>query len=209
MNKGKIAIISVLAAAALATPVIVQQRTINELRQENEGLKQQAAQVAPLQEQLARAAQDAADAGGGAETQMHEMARLRAEVSKLREQSKELSKAQQQIQTLHQRLASEAEASRNQMAALQADAQTTRQIAQSTRNSNACINNLRLFDAAKQQWALENRKLSTDTPTPDDLRPYLGRGTNGEMPVCPDGGVYTIGAVSEKPTCNISGHVLP
>jgi hypothetical protein len=74
---------------------------------------------------------------------------------------------------------------------------------------NACINNLRLYDAAKQQWALEQRKTANDTPTMNDLQPYLGHGTNGEMPSCPDGGVYTIGTVGEKPVCSIPGHVLP
>jgi hypothetical protein len=74
---------------------------------------------------------------------------------------------------------------------------------------NACINNLRLIDSAKQQWALEARKTNTDTPTEDDLRPYLGRGAKGEMPSCPDGGAYTFGAVGEKPTCSVQGHALP
>lgn len=74
---------------------------------------------------------------------------------------------------------------------------------------NACVNNLRAIDGAKQQWALENKKHATDTPTAEDVRPYLGRGTNYEFPVCPGGGVYTIGAVGEKPTCSIPGHVLP
>ncbi len=72
----------------------------------------------------------------------------------------------------------------------------------------ACINNLRLIDGAKQQWALENRKRSTDTPTMKDLRPYLGHGPNGDLPVCPAGGVYKIGPVSDPPTCSIPGHVL-
>jgi hypothetical protein len=81
--------------------------------------------------------------------------------------------------------------------------------ARATSQKNACINNLRLFDAAKQQWALENKKQSTDTPAMSDLRPYLGRGVKGEMPVCPAGGAYTLGSVGEKPTCSISDHVLP
>jgi hypothetical protein len=81
--------------------------------------------------------------------------------------------------------------------------------ARTTSQENACINNLRLIDAAKQQWALENKKQSTDTPTMQDLRPYIGRGPNGEMPACPGGGVYTIGTVGEKPTCSIPGHALP
>jgi RNA polymerase sigma factor (sigma-70 family) len=74
---------------------------------------------------------------------------------------------------------------------------------------NACINNLRLIDSAKQQWALENRKQNTDTPAMDDLRPYIGRGTNGELPSCPDGGIYTVKSVAEPPTCSVAGHVLP
>jgi RNA polymerase sigma factor (sigma-70 family) len=74
---------------------------------------------------------------------------------------------------------------------------------------NACINNLRLIDSAKQQWALEFRKQTTDTPAVDDLKPYLGRGAQGEWPTCPDGGVYTIKSVGEKPTCSVSGHELP
>jgi hypothetical protein len=81
--------------------------------------------------------------------------------------------------------------------------------ARSTSQENACINNLRLIDAAKQQWALENKKQSTDTPTAKDIQPYMGRGASGEMPVCPAGGAYTIGSVGEKPTCSHPGHVLP
>jgi hypothetical protein len=74
---------------------------------------------------------------------------------------------------------------------------------------NTCISNLRLIDSAKQQWALQYGKQKNDTPTMEDLRIYFGHGTNGEPPICPDGGVYTIGSVGEKPTCNIPGHLLP
>ena len=34
--------------------------------------------------------------------------------------------------------------------------------ARTTSQTNACINNLRQIDGAKQQWALENRKVDTD-----------------------------------------------
>jgi len=68
-----------------------------------------------------------------------------------------------------------------------------------------CINNLRQIDLAKRMWAEDNKKQSTDTPAWSELKPYLG----GKMPVCPDGGVYTIGTVGEKPTCSLPGHVLP
>jgi hypothetical protein len=81
--------------------------------------------------------------------------------------------------------------------------------ARTTAQMNACINNLRLIDGAKQQWALEYKKQATDTPTMQDLRPYIGHGPNGELPTCPAGGVYTLGVVGEKPTCSIPKHQLP
>jgi ABC-type transporter Mla subunit MlaD len=203
MNMSKLGIVSTLAAAALAVAVVVQQQTIQKLRQENDGLKQQAAQIAPLQAQLAQATQDAATAGGSAESQLHELARLRGEVQQLRTQTNVLTKARQKIETLQQRMEADAEAKKEQAAAIQDENQKRQKM-------YACINNLRLIDAAKQQWVLENKKQNTDAPpTLEDLRPYLGHGPNGELPACPDGGVYTVGPIGEKPTCNIPGHVLP
>jgi hypothetical protein len=69
---------------------------------------------------------------------------------------------------------------------------------------NACINNLRQIDAAKQQWALEKGKQPTDVPTWDDIKQYLYR-----IPHCPAGGTYTINAVSERPQCSVPRHALP
>src|SRR6202167_1759640 len=63
--------------------------------------------------------------------------------------------------------------------------------ARTTSQMNACINNLRLIDSSKQQWALEQRKTNTDTPQGSDLQPYLGRGSNGELPTCPVDTTYT------------------
>ena len=71
---------------------------------------------------------------------------------------------------------------------------------------NACINNLRQIDAAKQQWALGNGKNPGDVPTAEDLKPFF---KNGVFPTCPAGGTYVIGAVSNAPTCSIPGHKLP
>jgi Domain of unknown function (DUF4190) len=78
--------------------------------------------------------------------------------------------------------------------------------ARDTAQMNACINNLREIDAAKQQWALEHSKPADAVPTEDDLTPYLA---NHQMPHCPADGVYTIGAVSTPPTCSIPSHKLP
>jgi competence protein ComGC len=79
--------------------------------------------------------------------------------------------------------------------------------ARETAQMNACINNLRQIDAAKQQWALENNKKGTDTPTQSDLVRYIS--SKGQFPVCPKGGTYTIDPVDEPPTCSIPGHELP
>jgi competence protein ComGC len=79
--------------------------------------------------------------------------------------------------------------------------------ARDTAQTNVCINNLRQIDAAKQQWALENNKKGTDTPTQGDLIRYINN--NGKFPVCPKGGTYSIGPVDEPPTCSIPKHQLP
>lgn len=78
--------------------------------------------------------------------------------------------------------------------------------ARDTAQMNACINNLRIIDAAKQQWALEKGKGSSDTPTTGDISPYLG--SNQGMPVCLKGGTYEIHAIAELPTCSVPGHAL-
>lgn len=76
--------------------------------------------------------------------------------------------------------------------------------ARTVSQQNACINNLRMIDAAKQQWALEKGKQSTDVPAMEDLKPYLPR-----IPHCPAGGTYTINAVGQPPVCSIPDHQLP
>ena len=89
--------------------------------------------------------------------------------------------------------------------------------ARTTSQQNACINNLRLIDSSKQQWALEQRRQSGDTPASTDLQPYLGRGAAGELPTCPVDTTYTFttsytpGNVASKPVCNLvsSTHILP
>jgi hypothetical protein len=70
----------------------------------------------------------------------------------------------------------------------------------------ACINNLRMIDTAKQQWALENKKKENDTPTQEDLLQFFPKHT---FPVCPSKGDYTINAVSGKPECSVAGHAMP
>ncbi|MEI8345085.1 MAG: type II secretion system protein [Candidatus Omnitrophota bacterium] len=70
---------------------------------------------------------------------------------------------------------------------------------------STCINNLRLIDAAEEQYALENNKDSTVTPLNVDLTPYL---KNNAWPVCPSAGAYVIQPIGTKPTCSAATHVL-
>src|SRR5207237_548018 len=75
--------------------------------------------------------------------------------------------------------------------------------ARKTAQSNACINNLRQIDGAKQQWALENNQSGTVSPSIAQIQQYLGRGTAGQYPQCPASGTYTIGDITVQPTCSL------
>jgi prepilin-type N-terminal cleavage/methylation domain-containing protein len=85
-----------------------------------------------------------------------------------------------------------------------------------TSQTNVCIDNLRMLDAAKQQWALEHGAIATTVPQPSDIQPYLGRG-NGMLPFCPIDSQasfdtsYALLDCQTRPTCLIlsSVHVLP
>jgi prepilin-type N-terminal cleavage/methylation domain-containing protein len=89
--------------------------------------------------------------------------------------------------------------------------------ARTTSQTNACISNLRIIDGAKGQWALEQHKQNSDIPLAGDIQPYMGRGSAGTLPVCPNDSAqgfatsYTTGSVGVKPQCLISGstHSLP
>ena len=88
--------------------------------------------------------------------------------------------------------------------------------ARTSAQANACINNLRQIDGAKQQYALENKAAATYTPVLTDIQPYLGRGTNGTAPTCPSDSAktfatsYTMGNLQTAPVCLIvaATHVL-
>src|SRR5436305_1332339 len=83
--------------------------------------------------------------------------------------------------------------------------------ARTTAQQNACINNLRQIDDAKQRWALETNQSIGAVPTQGDVQVYLGRSAGGVWPSCPNQGSYTINAVPLPPTCSLSaeGHALP
>ena len=81
--------------------------------------------------------------------------------------------------------------------------------ARTTSQTNACISNLRTIDGAKASWALETHKQNSDTPVDTDIQPYLGRGSSGALPTCPNDSAQTFNTsyspndVGTKPTCQI------
>jgi hypothetical protein len=73
-----------------------------------------------------------------------------------------------------------------------------------TKPGALCRTNLKLIEAGKQQWALENGKTVKDPPpTMADLEPYFGSLGHNSLE-CPCGGVYTIGRLDQAPTCSLS-----
>ena len=74
-----------------------------------------------------------------------------------------------------------------------------------TEASGRCLNNLRQLDGATYQWALENGKTTNDTPSWQDLRPYLGPKWKA---ICEHGGTYALGRMNKPPTCSYPGHSI-
>jgi hypothetical protein len=148
--------------------------------------------------------------------QIASMQKDNAELLKLRGQVRQM--ADEKAQITKQLATAQSQAERSQAEAQQVQARAAesakqmaeQQILQSRQNQTAaatCINNLRLIDGAKQQWALENKKTGDAIPQPQDILPYVG--ANGQFPQCPGGGRYTLNAVNKAPTCSIPGHALP
>ena len=85
--------------------------------------------------------------------------------------------------------------------------------ARTTSQMNACINNLRQIDDAKQQWALETKQATNATPEFSDISDYMKSAVT-----CPSAGSsatfatsYIIRNVAAAPKCRIlpSTHVFP
>ena len=82
--------------------------------------------------------------------------------------------------------------------------------ARTTAQQNACINNLRQIDGAKQEWALEYKQNATSVPVASNIQPYMGRGSNGSLPTCPLDTTasfttsYSPNNLSTAPACLIS-----
>ncbi len=83
--------------------------------------------------------------------------------------------------------------------------------ARTTSQMNACINNLRQIDGAKDQWAIENNAVDTSAVTLANCNTYLKKTINTRPggTACPANGTYTTSTVSADPTCSVGGgHTL-
>ncbi len=89
--------------------------------------------------------------------------------------------------------------------------------ARTTSQKNACINNLRQIDGAKQQWALETKQAPNASPAYSDISSYLKNAVS-----CPAAGSdtsfsgsYNTDYVTNAPSCksagggSANGHVMP
>ena len=85
--------------------------------------------------------------------------------------------------------------------------------ARTTSQMNACINNLRQVDGAKEQWAMATNQAATATPDDVAIAPYIKGGTVNCT--CPADATdtfataYTINTLGLDPSCSIdSNHTL-
>jgi len=178
------------------------------LRAENEELKTNRAPV----EELERLRKDNLD-----------LLRLRNEVHQLRQEKQQLTQLAVAAQAAVQRAQAQVQAAQLQVRAFATNLPPVMQhpspemmeafrrryglqMTPEQAQLNACINNLRQLDGAKQQWALENRKTEAAVPTEQEVAVYLKDNT---VPKCPGGGAYALNSVAAHPTCSIQGHALP
>jgi len=80
--------------------------------------------------------------------------------------------------------------------------------ARKTECKNACINNLRQLDGAKEQWALENKKSAGTVVSSAEEKEILKIVNGGDIPRCPDKGTLRINDIDAAPTCTYPGHSL-
>jgi hypothetical protein len=161
-----------------------------------------------------------------------ELLRLRNEVRQLRDDKQLMARQAETAQAAAQRAEQAAQAAQARADAAQAQIQplaptasppltpealqaqqqfrarygTTQQATPEQTQTAACINHLRQIDAAKQMWALENRRPTGSLVNEPDLAAFFKSKT---MPACPAGGSYTLSTIGYAPLCNIPGHAVP
>lgn len=85
-------------------------------------------------------------------------------------------------------------------------------MARTTSQRSSCMNNLKQIDAAKEEWAMDNRAPAGAAVNMTDIAGVYIRGA-ATGPVCPGGGSYKLNPVGNEPECSLSAgpafHVLP
>ena len=74
---------------------------------------------------------------------------------------------------------------------------------------NACINNLRMLEAGKEQWAMANMKGTGATPDLAGVLAYIKNPTSATN--CPAGGTITLNVIGTNAACSLAssyGHTL-
>lgn len=72
---------------------------------------------------------------------------------------------------------------------------------------SGCYAHLKQLQGAKHSWALKHSKRVGAVPNWTDIigpKAYVA-----QLPICPQGGAYTLGPVGQPPRCSIPAHVLP
>jgi prepilin-type N-terminal cleavage/methylation domain-containing protein len=77
--------------------------------------------------------------------------------------------------------------------------------ARETAHKNACIENMRQIEGAKEQWAMEKGKATGNSIVTTEVEAYL-KGTT--FPSCPAGGTYDYQVIGTDMTCTVTGHSI-
>ena len=86
--------------------------------------------------------------------------------------------------------------------------------ARTTSQKNACINNLRQIDSAKEQWAMATKATANAevTAAMQSAEPTATNSINeyikGGEPDCPAGGTLVYQNIGSNPTCTVTEHIL-
>ena len=174
MTKFQAGLLSAAIVVGAGTPLVVQQKSLNRLRVENQELRERSQQLEPLREgnqQLAGLQVDS-DELERLRREVAELHRLRAEVAQLRREKGDQARLQTENTQLKEHLKALAARELQTQAALMNSSVKAGETAQYN-SYNSILNNLRIIEGAKDQWALENKKGVGDTVTETDLLPYF------------------------------------
>ena len=75
--------------------------------------------------------------------------------------------------------------------------------ARETSQLNACVNNMRILESAKEQAALKHDYREGDTVSQSEVSGFLKNGLDDL--ICPKGGRYTVNPVGQDPACSVHG----